>query len=89
MKPLDFIKTPSGNIGMITEVSTIQGVHSASVEFLNTFNEDRFNLEKNSWWSENEFEIIDNLPDLLSRKLSHPFGNKSLQPFRYVKKEDK
>lgn len=76
MKPLDFIKTIKGNVGIITEVSTTQGILSASIEFLNGFNG-----EKNAWWDADEFEIIDSLPDLLSRKLAHPFGNNSLQPF--------
>ncbi len=77
MKPLDFIKTNAGNIGMITEVSQSGGVLSASVEFLGTFIG-----EKSAWWAEDEFTIIDNLPDLLSREMKHPFGNNSLQPFR-------
>ena len=77
MKPLDFIKTKKGNIGMITEVSTTQGIHSASIEFLRGFKG-----EKSAWWSVGEFEIIDNLPDLLSRNLNHPMGNDSLQPFK-------
>lgn len=77
MKPLDFIKTKLGNIGMITEVSVSQGEHTASIEFLETFQG-----EKSAWWHKDEFEIIDNLPNLLSRELAHPFGSDSLQPFK-------
>lgn len=77
MKPLDFVKTKTGNIGIITEVSTTQGRYSASIEFLNTFAG-----EKVSWWTVDEFDVIDNLPDLLSRKLKHPMGCDSLQPFK-------
>ena len=77
MKPLDFVKTKMGNIGMITEVSTSQGMLAASVEFLHGFKG-----EKSAWWEADEFEIIDNLPDLLSRTLIHPYGIGSLQPFR-------
>ena len=77
MKPLDFIKTKAGNIGMITEVSTSQGILSASIEFLGGFEG-----EKSAWWDADEFDVIDNLPDLLSRELSHPMGSGSLQPFR-------
>jgi len=77
MKPLDFVKTKKGNVGMITEVSTSGNVLSASVEFLGTFKG-----EKSAWWYEDEFEIIDNLPDLISRELKHPFGEGSLQPFK-------
>jgi len=78
MKPLDFIRVKeTGSIGMITEVSTTQGIYSASVEFLNCFTG-----EKTAWWNDDEFEIIDNLPDLLARELKHPFGNDSLQPFK-------
>jgi len=77
MKPLDFIKTKAGDIGMITEVSICEGVQTASIVFLRTFEK-----EKNAWWDQNEFEIIDNLPDLLSRELAHPSGSGSFQPFR-------
>jgi len=77
MKPLDFVKTKKGNIGMITEVSTTQGRRSASISFLGTFED-----EKYAWWGKDEFEIIDNLPDLLSRNLKHPLGINSLQPFK-------
>ena len=77
MKPLDLIITNAGNVGMITEVSTTQGIYTASIDFLNAFRG-----EKRAWWSEDEFKVIDNLPDLLSRNLNHPFGNDSLQPFR-------
>lgn len=87
MKPLDFIKTKAGNIGIITEVSVCQGIniesgadekfYSASVSFLNTFKG-----EKSAWWHEEECEVIDSLPDLLSRNLTHPFGTGSIQPFK-------
>jgi len=78
MKPLDFIVTKDGNVGMITEVSTTQGIHTASIEFLHLF---QLGM-KTAWWDANEFEVIDNLPDILSRCLKHPFGNNSLQPFQ-------
>lgn len=76
MKPLDFIKTKAGNIGMITEVSTTQGTHTASVEFLKGFEG-----EKSAWWKADEFTVIDSLPALLSRELKDPFSSNSLQPF--------
>lgn len=87
MKPLDFVKTKEGNIGMITEVSRSTGTDSetfksvkyfqCSVSWLLTMTEN-----KCAWWSESELEVIDSLPDLLSRNLSHPFGSGSVQPFR-------
>lgn len=76
MKPLDFIVTKARNVGMITEVCDEDG-HEAAVVFLNTFEG-----EKEAWWSEDEFEIIDSLPDLLSRKLASPFSEDSVQPFK-------
>jgi hypothetical protein len=79
MKPLDFVKTRKGNLGMITEVSTCQGNLTASVAFLGTFEG-----EKTAWWGADELEVVDNLPDLLSRNLNHPFGTGSLQPFKMV-----
>ena len=83
MRPLDFIKTKAGNIGMITEVNTLPGLagesnHRASIEFLLPYKG-----KKVAWWSDHEFDVIDNLPDLLSRKLSSPFDR--LQPFRIDK----
>jgi hypothetical protein len=80
MKPLDFVTTEAGNIGMITEVSTTQGVHTACIAFLKGFEG-----EKNAWWSEDEIYVVDSLPDLLARKLCHPMGNGSLQPFKLNK----
>lgn len=77
MKPLDFVKIKNGSIGMITEVYIdANGTYSASIEFLKPITN-----EKTAWWDEDEFEIIDNLPDLLSRNLCHPMGNNSYQPF--------
>jgi len=78
MKPLDFIVTKEGNVGIITEVSTAQDIHAASIEFLNPFQPGM----KTAWWEANEFKIIDNLPDVLSRCLVHPFGGGSFQPFQ-------
>lgn len=75
MKPLDFIRTKQGNVGMIVEVSTNGPEFKAAVEFIGR------PKEKFAWWYKNEFEIIDSLPDLLSRNLKHPFGVGSLQPF--------
>jgi hypothetical protein len=76
MKPLDFVRTNTGGIGMITEVSTTQGIHTASIEFLHSCDGG-----KTAWWSRDEIEIIDSLPDLLSRELKHPFGADPYQPF--------
>jgi len=68
---------------MITEVSTTQGINTASIEFLNPFQGQGEGQENmTAWWHEDEIEIIDNLPDLLSRELKHPFGHDSLQPFK-------
>ena len=84
MKPLDFIRTKAGNIGMITEVTTLPGIagkesnHRASIEFFLPYKG-----EKVAWWSSHEFDVIDNLPDLLSRKLASPYDR--LQPYKLEK----
>ena len=84
MRPLDFIKTKAGNIGMITEVDTLPGIagkesaHRASIEFFLPYQG-----EKVAWWSSHEFDVIDNLPDLLSRELSSRFDR--LLPYRLEK----
>jgi hypothetical protein len=79
MKPLDFVKTvPKGNVGMITEVSTSQGVLTASVAFV----EDN-TREKTAWWSSDELIIIGSLPALLSKELCHPFASKRNRLFPF------
>lgn len=35
---------------------------------------------KSAWWSENELEVVDNLPNLLSRNMAHPFGTNGNVP---------
>ena len=60
MKPLDFVKTPRGNIAIITE--TTAGGTKASVMFLGG---QKTSSEKSAWWDETELEVIDNLPRLL------------------------
>jgi len=76
IKPLDFVR-PKGDtsaIGIITEISsfmTTEGVcYQASIQWIG--GSDKLH---NAWWTENEIEVIDNLPVLLSKSLSHPFGN--------------
>ena len=76
MKPLDFIKTKKGNTGMIVEVSTSGDALKAAIIFL-----DEGVCEKFAWYDDDEFEVIGNLPNLLSQGLKHPFGSGSLQPF--------
>lgn len=59
MKPLDFVRTPKGNIAIITVVSG----DSASIDFIGGGNP---NGEKSAWWKKSKLTIIDNLPRLLS-----------------------
>lgn len=68
MKPLDFVKTPKGNFAIIREVSE----SGASIEFIGEV--PMFNREKSAWWDAEELQIIDSLPNLLARTMSHPFG---------------
>lgn len=35
---------------------------------------------KCAWWSEKELEVVDNLPNLLSRNMAHPFGSNKDMP---------
>ena len=69
MKPLDFVKTPKGNIAIITETNNLGA--QASITFIGRQNPDN---EKNAWWYSNELEVIDNLPLLLAYSTAHPFG---------------
>lgn len=71
MKPLDFVVTPDGAFGIVTEISNTQNIHSASIAFIG---DSKGN--KSAWWHKNEgLIVIDNLPSLLARNLVHPFGS--------------
>ena len=77
MKPLDFIiVNDTGSMAMITEVSTTQGRYSARVKFIH-----RDTHEHVAWYPESEITVINNLPNMLSQSLRHPFSMDSLQPF--------
>ena len=84
MKPLDFVKTPKGNMALIKEINQgefrinkgdnmaeVKTLKVAHIEFLGGGNHDE---ERNAWWYEDELEVIDNLASLLARNLVHPFG---------------
>ena len=72
IKPLDFVRTKSGAVGLVTEVTfntyCINGKDvkrpSASVAFLECFQG-----LKTAWWHYKEIEVVDSLPNLLARKL--------------------
>lgn len=67
MKPLDFVMTPKGGIGLITE--TNDGGKQASIEYI--YNP---NNEYNAWWYEKELKVLISLPRLLALSTCHPFG---------------
>ena len=69
MKALDFVKTPKGGIGFITE--TINNGTEASINYINGLN---IANEKNAWWNEKELKVIDSLPRLIAFATCHPFG---------------
>lgn len=68
MKALDFVKTPKGQIALITETNGLGKI--ASIIFIGG---DKKN-EKNAWWDKKDLEVLDSLPRLLSAELAHPFG---------------
>ncbi len=78
MKPLDFVKTPGGGIAIITEKNLSNNstdgseIASYSIEFIKGCNP---NNEHNAWWYDHQLIVIDTLPQLLARKLVHPFGS--------------
>ena len=81
IRPLDFVKTPDGHIGIITEVHMLK-INSAGditprvrIEFIGV------KVEAASWWDQEDLCIIDNLADLLSRKLIHPAAENTFQPY--------
>lgn len=74
MKPLDFVKTPKGAIALVME---IRG-NDVSIEYIG-----ESKGEKNAWWVSNQLKVIDSLPNLLARKMAHPFshGRESVNTF--------
>ncbi len=56
MMALDFVKTPKGNIAMVTE--TNNGGAAASITCIGKPNPDG---EHKAWWAKDELEVIDNL----------------------------
>lgn len=66
MKPLDFVVTPEGAFALVNEV-TEGGV---SITFIG-----ESKGEKNAWWNPAQLKVVDNLPNLLARKIAHPFGD--------------
>ena len=72
LRPLDFVLTPKNNIALVTETHvTESGIIQASIEFINP----RHDYERNAWWNESELKVINTLPYILSKEMSHPFGN--------------
>ena len=68
-QPLDFVKTPKGQIGFVTDVSS-NG--DCSIAFLGG----KGNGEKSAWWSPKDgLIIVDSLPSLLAREIVHPFND--------------
>ena len=75
IKPLDFVH-PVGQpqkVGLITEVGSFNNgaeeIWQASIAWVGS------KESKVAWWLENEVIVIDSLPNVLTRKLAHPFGN--------------
>lgn len=76
MKPLDFVVSTLGSVGMIKEVnSTNEPI--ASVAWI--YNPGEY--ERTAWWDEWELKVVGSLPNLLSQNLKHPFGVDSYQPY--------
>lgn len=88
IRPLDFVKTPKGNIAIVKEISEIgygSGI-SVSIEFLGGGNPSN---ERNAWWDASDLKVLDNLPSLLARNLAHPLDGGELAlkiyPITYTK----
>ena len=72
MKALDIVRTPKGGIAFITETNS--NGKKASISYINNLN---IGKERNSWWNENELEVIDSIPRLIAEATCHPFGKGS------------
>lgn len=70
IRALDFVRTPGGNIAIVTETSVVQGVLKIAISYIGPWGG-----ERNAWWKESELEVIDSLPSLLARTICHPFGD--------------
>lgn len=84
MRPLDFVRTPKGNIALITETNS-HGLQ-ASISFIGKQNRDN---EKNAWWDEKELEVIDTLPHLIAVNMCHPFGRGREDVEEYYSRKEK
>ena len=65
--PLDFVKTPSGNLALVTE--TNGDGEEISLDYI-----EQNVYEKNAWWNSSELTVVNSLPYLLARRMRHPFG---------------
>ena len=81
IRPLDFVEIPDGHIGIVTEVQMLKintagdTTPRAHIEFIG------MKVEAAIWWDQENLCIIDNLADLLSRKLIHPAAENTFQPY--------
>jgi hypothetical protein len=80
IKPFDIVMTKAGAVGVVCETYTVMGTcgtfWKASVEWFKIFDETIV-----AWWGEDELTVIDNLPDVLSRRMAHPSGTGGDQPY--------
>ncbi len=82
MKPLDIVKTPSGDMGVIQEVNP-DG--SAAIRYFKGCN----NHDKCAWWHLGEgLVVLDSLPSLLADAMAHPFGSNTRQGDRFFPQDD-
>lgn len=85
MKPLDFVRTHEGAIGLVVE--TNDGGKMASVAFV--YIPEEVSILKNAWWDKSELRVVNNLPYLLANNLYHPFGRGREDVEKFYPKEKK
>lgn len=87
MKPLDFVKTPSGAFAIVTEISEYQGEgatqRTASIRFIGPTGPGDFS----AWWPVGQLTYLDSLPNLLTMSLLHPFSSNKQLAKTFFKKE--
>lgn len=81
MKPLDIVRTPNGDMGVIQEINRDGSV---SIRYFKGCN----NHDKSAWWWPHEgLVVLDSLPRFLADAMAHPFGANTRQGDRFFPQE--
>ena len=90
MRPLDFVVSEAGSVGMVTQVDWHEGKPLEEVDVsVYWFVIGKVGREKSAWWLTRQLKVVDNLPNLLAVKVRHAASGISgcYMPFGVEKEE--